>query len=80
MPMGNRAIQVDGMNVVMLQSEVAMCILTFLDSGGRLTPRKADYLRERLKSFSKIFDKFTPEGKTHFQKLCTISEMVLKSC
>jgi hypothetical protein len=74
--------EVDGEDLVLIDSSAAGCISTFLVSGGvhQLDPRRMQVLSDCLRSLSRICPQLPDEHRVYFDTLREISERVIGFC
>ena len=81
-PNGLAGREVEGEDLVMLEADIAGCIVTFL-GGNRapaLDPKRLEILNECATSLSRICPKLPVEHRAYFDRLRAMSEDVVNLC
>jgi hypothetical protein len=69
---------IDGIDLVLLDSDTAGCVITFIQNSGKLDVWRTAILGLCYRNLTVVVGQLSGEGKEHFSKLETISNLVLK--
>ncbi len=70
--------EINGIDLVLLDADIAGCIMTVIGSAGRIDGGKAEILRECLKDLNNVITGLNDNGKRHYERLKRMAELVLK--
>ncbi len=78
-PAGASDIEIDGVNLISIDTFSAGCINTFVGNQGKLDRERIDILRNCTSELDLILGQLTGEIKGYFTELSELSHKVLKS-
>lgn len=78
-PADCRGEQVEGIDLVLLDSDTAGCIETFLGCSGRLDPRRHAWLSTCHAELQRVVPRLEGEARAYYSRLCTLSDLVLRA-
>jgi hypothetical protein len=79
-PVGNSGEQIDGEDLISLDSYASGCISAFLDFSGTLDMARLNCLIRCRDDLDKVLPKLDGEAKKYYSRLRLLSQLVLQAC
>jgi hypothetical protein len=78
-PRGSAGEEVDGVDLVLLDSLAAGCVSSYLAAGGRLDPEHRAVLETCATDLSRVVPKLRGQARAYFERLRVLSDAVLRA-
>ncbi|MEV6598805.1 hypothetical protein AB0M36_18375 [Actinoplanes sp. NPDC051346] len=78
-PSGLRGTSVSGVEMVMLDADVAGMVSSWLSTGGSIDDRRRDLLAQREQQLIRVLEGLTGDEATYYQRLLDMTVLVMTS-
>ena len=78
-PAGFRARDIEGIDFVMLDADIAGCVSSFLKQRGSLDPRRTAVLGICYRNVTYVLPQISGKGQPHFARLEALARLVLEA-